>query len=264
MTSHGSDTELAIAAASAGAEVAREMFAGPLQRFDKAPGDFATDADLKAEQVILDLLRTERPDDAVEGEESGQSGAVGSERRWLVDPLCGTLNYAAGHLLVAVNVALQVGTAISAAAAADPATEEVFWTDGGRSCVRRGSTDEVLRPSSRTGLVDVNLDDPFFSDDSYRPTDLLADPAFAARFRPRVVSSTLALTWVAAGRRAAYATGRSMLGSVHFSSGIAICQAAGCTVTDLRGEPLSADSVGLLAAADEETHAALLELIRVA
>jgi hypothetical protein len=33
-----------------------------------------------------------------------------------------------------------------------------------------------------------------------------SDPRFQERFRPRVLSTTLALTWVAAGRRAAYVT----------------------------------------------------------
>ncbi|WP_240037702.1 inositol monophosphatase family protein [Glycomyces paridis] len=52
--------------------------------------------------------------------------------------------------------------------------------------------------------------------------------------------------------------------SVHFEAGIALCEAAGCTVTDLFGEPLTDRTTGLLAAADAETHAALLEMIRSA
>jgi myo-inositol-1(or 4)-monophosphatase len=48
---------------------------------------------------------------------------------------------------------------------------------------------------------------------------------------------------------------------VHFASGIALCQAAGCRVTGLRGQPLHAGASGLVAAADDETHAALTALI---
>jgi myo-inositol-1(or 4)-monophosphatase len=74
-----------------------------------------------------------------------------------------------------------------------------------------------------------------------------------------VVSSTLALAWVAAGRRAAYVTdGGDLSDSVHFAAGIALCRAAGCVVTGIDGEPLGPAGRGLLVAADAETHARLL------
>lgn len=259
---NGSDAALAIVAASAGAAVVRRMCNGPLERHEKAPGDFATDADLQAERVILDLLGAQRPGDAVTGEESGSRGAPGAHRRWLVDPLCGTVNYAAGHLLVAVNVALTQAGTITAAASADPATGEVFWTDGTGAHVRRDDTDTVLRPTASTGLVDVNLDEPYRATPGYTGAGLLADPGFTERFRPRVVSSTLALAWVAAGRRAAYVTSGPMHENVHFAAGIALCAAAGATVTDLNGAPLSTRAAGLIAAADTDTHAALVAMVR--
>jgi myo-inositol-1(or 4)-monophosphatase len=91
---------------------------------------------------------------------------------------------------------------------------------------------------------------------------LLADEAFTARFRPRVVSTTLAVAWVAAGRRAAYVTDGDLRGSVHFGSGIALCQAAGCVVTGIHGQPLHTGAGGLVAAADHATHGDLLAMIR--
>ncbi|WP_246064726.1 inositol monophosphatase family protein [Nonomuraea longispora] len=48
---------------------------------------------MEAEKSILGVIRAARPDDAVLGEEGGQQGAPGAVRQWLVDPLCGTLNY---------------------------------------------------------------------------------------------------------------------------------------------------------------------------
>lgn len=256
-----SDAELAVAAAQAGAAVVRTMYGDSLPRFEKTAGDFATAADLAAEQAICDVLRTARPDDAVTGEEGGQQGAGDAARRWLVDPLCGTLNYAARTMLVAVNVALRVGTDITAAASADPFTEEVFWTDGERACLRRDGVDEDLAPSPDSRLVDVNLDPPFPNAPSFRAVRLLADPDFVQGFRPRVVSTTLAVAWVAAGRRAAYITDGHLRDSVHFSAGIALCRAAGCTVTGIDGQPLHTGAGGLIVAADRQTHAALLDMI---
>ncbi|MEW1630395.1 inositol monophosphatase family protein [Streptomyces sp. NPDC089173] len=255
------DAEVAVAAARAGALVVRSLYGRRLDRVDKGAGDFATAADVEAEQAILGVLRAARPGDAVLGEEGGQQGAGpdGAVRQWLVDPLCGTLNYAVGNLLVAVNVALRDG----AAAVADPFGGEVFFTDGESALVRRDGTDDApLTPTSATRLVDVNLDPPFPSAPAFRAVDLLAHSGFAEHFRPRVVSTTLALAWVAAGKRAAYVTdGGDLSGSVHFAAGIALCRAAGCVVTGIDGAPVG-EGHGLVAAADAETHGLLMSMVR--
>ncbi|MDG4859697.1 inositol monophosphatase family protein [Streptomyces sp. T-3] len=255
------DAQLAVAAARSGAAVVRDMYGQPLARFEKTAGDFATAADLEAEQAILTVLRTARPDDAVTGEESGSTGAAGAERRWLVDPLCGTLNYAVRNLLVGVNVALRSGPEVTAAATADPFTGEVFWTDGEAACLRHAGADEALAPSADSRLVDVNLDPPFPNAPDFQAARLITSPQFSEHFRPRVVSTTLAVAWVAAGRRAAYVTDGHLRDSVHFAAGIALCQAAGCVVTGIHGQPLHTGAGGLLVAADRRTHDTLLEII---
>ncbi|MBB5934999.1 inositol monophosphatase family protein [Streptomyces zagrosensis] len=253
------DAEVAIAAVRAGANIVHTMYGQRLPRIDKGAGDFATAADIEAENAILGVIRAARPDDAVLGEESGQQGAAEAARQWLVDPLCGTLNYAVGNMLVAVNVALRDG----AAAVADPFSGDVFCTDGATAWVRQGEADTRLVPTPVTQLVDVNLDPPFPSAPGFRSVDLLAHPRFVERFRPRVVSTTLALAWVAAGKRAAYVTdGGDLSGSVHFAAGIALCRAAGCLVTGIDGTPLGQASRGLVVAADAETHGLLMSMIR--
>ncbi len=248
------DHEVAVAAAEAGAAVVRRKYGEAHTYLAKSATDFATDADIEAEQAILDLVRDARPDDAFVGEESGSSGPR-SDRTWLVDPLCGTLNFAARTPLVAVNVALREGADVRVAAAAQTFSGEVFWTDGHGARVRRDGGDEQLVPSPVTRLVDINLDGR-----AARVLALLADEEFRARFGPRVLSTSLGLAWVAAARRAAYVTEGTVRDSVHFAAGIALCEAAGCVVTDLDGGPLRAGA-GLLAAADDETHAAVLAML---
>ncbi|RFU86838.1 inositol monophosphatase family protein [Streptomyces triticagri] len=253
------DHEVAAAAALAGAAAVRARYGGPLRRFDKGEGDFATDADVAAEQAILDVLRSARPEDTVYGEESGRHGAADAARQWLVDPLCGTLNYATGAMLAAVNVTLRDG----AAAVADPFSGEVFVTDGGTAWVRNDGEESTLAPTAASRLVDLNLDPPFPSAPGFRAVELLSLSGFTEAFRPRVLSTSLAVAWVAAGRRAAYVTdGTGLIDSEHFAAGITLCRAAGCIVTGIDGAPLDAASPGLLAAADPTTHTRLLTLIR--
>ncbi len=257
-----SDRDLAIAAAQAGATALRARYGVRLTHFAKSSSDFATEADLEAEQAMLDVIRAARPDDAVLGEESGYTGPGAAARTWLVDPLCGTLNYAARTTLAAVNVALRTGSGVAVAVAvADPFSQEVFWTDGGDARIRHAGRDEALVPSADSHLVDVNLDAPFPNAPAFQAVRVLAEPEFTERFRPRVLSTTLALTWVAAGRRAAYLTDGHLKDSVHFAAGIALCRAAGCVVTNLHGEPVHTGVGGLVVSADRETHDALLAIV---
>lgn len=256
------DSSLAVAVAHEGAAIVRDRFGTDLSRLDKGSGDFATNADIEAENAMLTLLRRERPGDAILGEESGLSGTDNASRTWLIDPLCGTVNYAVRMRVVAVNVALRVGNKCEAAAVADPFNGEVFWTNGASAFQRLAEADTPLRPDRRSKLVDLNFDPPFSNGPAFTAAKLAADADFAGAFRPRVVSTTIALTWVATGQRAAYITDGDMRNSVHFAAGLAICERAGCTVTDLRGEPWGRAATGLVAAADPDTHAALLRLVR--
>jgi len=239
------DVELAVRAASAGAVVLRGRYGGPLTRFAKSASDFATEADLEAERAIREVIAAGAPDDAFEGEEGGLSGSADAHRTWLVDPLCGTLNFAAGTPLACVNVALRQDGEIVAAAVADPFSDEMFRTD-----------DASLTPDGSTRLVEVDFD--------RRPAwaaALVASPSFSATFGLRVSSTSLALAWVATGRRAGYVVGGETHDSVHFAAGAALCRTAGCVVTDFAGNPVGTGSDGLVAAADAETHAALLAAI---
>ncbi|SFR67682.1 myo-inositol-1(or 4)-monophosphatase [Agromyces sp. CF514] len=252
-------------AAQAGAAVARARFGGETRRFAHAGVDFTTDADLEAERAIRSVLAAHRPLDAILGEEFGASGA--SARRWLVDPVCGTLNFAAGVPLFAVNVALEIDGVVAAAAVADPIARRVTWTDGERAWQRPdpgvdgADPDTHIEPSPSSTLVTVNLESDY---PAAIGTRLLIDEEFRSRFSPRCFSTTLALSWVADGRQAAYVTGGDLRGSVHWAAGIALCRAAGAVVTNLAGGALHTGEHGLLAAADAETHAQLLAALESA
>ncbi len=135
------DCDIAIAVAEAGAAVVRRYFGTTLQRLEKGAGDFATNADIEAEHAMLAVLQRERPADAILGEESGRSGARSGVRTWLLDPLCGTLNYAVRMRVIAVNVALRSGGRSLAAAVADPFNHELFWADGSAAFLRADGQD---------------------------------------------------------------------------------------------------------------------------
>ncbi len=230
------------------------MFGTDLARVAKSSLDFATAADLASEEAVLRVIRSARPDDGFVGEELGAVGTRGA-RVWLVDPLCGTLNFAAGTTTYSVNVALvEAGTTVTAAVA-HPPSGEVYWAAGDDFGVL-GRTSPL--PDAVNTLVDINADGPL--DVPFVGAQLAADPAFRARFSPRVESTTLALAWVASGQRLGYVSDGTHRDSVHFTAGLALCRAAGCVVTDFDGQPVHTGP-GIVASSDPAAHRVLLELV---
>jgi hypothetical protein len=130
---------------------------------------------------------------------------------------------------------------------------------------RVGEEAEALAAEPRTGKFVAVRQGPALAT-AFHPeltnAPRIHEPAFTAAFRPRVISTTLALAWVAGGCRAAYITDGDVRGSVHFAVGIALCQAAGAIITGLHGQPLHNGTGGLVAAADTSTHAVIIDIIR--
>jgi myo-inositol-1(or 4)-monophosphatase len=74
-----------------------------------SPTDVVTEMDRKAEELIRARLLAARPDDAILGEEAGETGdSDGAPVRWVVDPLDGTVNYLYGLHDWAVSIAAEV------------------------------------------------------------------------------------------------------------------------------------------------------------
>lgn len=253
-----SDVDIARAAALAGAAVVSRDFAGVHDRLSQRATDVTTRTDVEAEREIMACLSRWRPGDSVCGEETGLSGPVGAPRRWLVDPLCGTANFAVDTPLVAVNVALTEAGVVTASAVADPISYELFWADETSSSAQRRGRRIAVEPTPASRLIEINCDGPF--ERAFVGGQLLADERLRRSFSPRVISSTLALAWTAAGRRAAYVSDGRFHGNVHYAAGIHVCERAGCIVTDLAGGELQGGQ-GLVVSADEATHELVLAIL---
>lgn len=119
--------------------------------------DIATGTDLKSQALIREVLERAQPEHLFVGEESGcdRAPAVGSY--WLVDPICGTRNYASGLPLYCVNVALVEHGRVVVAAVGDGPSGQVWvaeqgrgaWVDEGGNLVRISASEK-----SATVLLD--------------------------------------------------------------------------------------------------------------
>ena len=98
---------------------------------DRTP---VTDADLAVEDAIRTVLRTQRPEDAVVGEERGGTcpgTSTGTERQWLLDPIDGTKNFLRGVPVWATLIALvEHGKPVVGVISA-PALRRRWWAAAG-------------------------------------------------------------------------------------------------------------------------------------
>lgn len=95
-----------------------------------SPTDVVTEMDQAAERLIRARILAERPDDAILGEEGGQTGGD-APVRWIVDPLDGTVNYLYGLPDWAVSIAAEVGGLVVAGAVCVPRRNALYGAVAG-------------------------------------------------------------------------------------------------------------------------------------
>ena len=105
---------------------------------EKAPNDFVSSIDRRAEEAIVDVLRTAYPEHAILGEEGGATGAANAECTWIVDPLDGTFNYLRGIPHFAVSIALRRGRCIEHGVILDPVRNEEWVASRGAGAQLNG------------------------------------------------------------------------------------------------------------------------------
>jgi fructose-1,6-bisphosphatase/inositol monophosphatase family enzyme len=189
---------IAIAAARAAGTIVRNQFGVAKTVAYKGRGDIVTQADLLAEQSILELLRSEFPDHGLLSEESPQV-ITPSPFTWVIDPLDGTMNFSMGLPLFAVAIALTFKGEPVLGVVFEPMRRELFVAEKGRGATLGGQRISV----SQKDNLDVAIGgfDLGYHEDSRRVV-----MAAASRLRPQIQtlrligSAVLAQAYVACGR----------------------------------------------------------------
>jgi len=232
-----------------------------LQVSRKAPADFVSAADLRAEQTLFEALTKARPGYSFLGEERGLIEGTDKTHTWIVDPLDGTTNFLHAIPHFAINIALQREGAIVAAVTYNPITNELFWAEKGKGCY---VNDKRLRVAARTRLDDAVLATgiPFLGHGQHARflKELHGVSQRVAGVR-RFGSAALDLAWVAAGRFDGY--WERDLKPWDIAAGLLMVSEAGGKVTDAEGgeDMLTAGSI---CAGNLEIHPLLLERLKAA
>lgn len=230
-----------------------------LQVSAKGPGDFVSKADIAAEAIIREELRTARPTYGWLAEEGGEEAGEDPTRRWIVDPLDGTTNFLHGLPHWAVSIALEHKGQVVAGVVFDAAKDEMFFAEKGQGAFMN---DMRLRVSGRNkmieGLFSTGL--PFGG-----RSDLPETLRELARLMPvcsgvrRFGAAALDLAYVAAGRYDGYWERR--LNAWDIAAGLLIVKEAGGLVEPLTpGKNMLED--GEIVCANEAMFSQLAKIVR--
>ena len=204
-----------------------------LQVAKKAPADFVTAADLKAEQVIFEELSRARPGYSFHGEERGLIEGSDKTHTWIVDPLDGTTNFLHAIPHFAINIALQRDGAIVAGVTYNPVSNELFWAEKGRGAF---VNDHRLRVAARQKLDEtiVGAGIPFLGHGLHATflKELHQVSQRVAGVRS-LGATALDLAWVAAGRFDAFWDRKSF--PWDYAAGMLLVTEAGGKVTTADG-----------------------------
>jgi myo-inositol-1(or 4)-monophosphatase len=257
---HGDILITATRAALQAGAILRDLYGKPLRIRHKGNIDLVTEADLAAEEAILEILHKDPHDADILSEESDKpdnldaAGAV-----WIVDPLDGTTNFAHNFPWFGVSIAYLAEGKSLAGVIYCPLQDELFCACQGAGAWLNNHPIQVSRVKS---CQDALVATGFPYDIQARPDEIMAAlkaviPKVQGIRRPG--AAALDLAYLACGRLDAF--WEVGLKPWDTAAGQLLVEEAGGAISDFHGEPFSPFIPELLAS-NGPIHRQLIEILK--
>ena len=187
-----------------------------LQVSKKGPSDFVSNADLRAEKIIIEELKKARPYYSIISEENGIENNKDKNNTWIIDPIDGTVNFLHGVPHFAISIALMSNKEIVSGIIFDPIKNEMFFGEKDNGAFFNNHRIKVSKKN--------DLDDCLFVTGG----KIQKEPDLAYR---KSGCAALDMAYVAAGRYDGYFQNNLNLWDI--AAGIVIVQEAGGMVNKI-------------------------------
>lgn len=219
--------------------------------------NIVTQVDKAAEKAILAIIHKNFPDHSILAEESGSQ--EGTEFKWIIDPLDGTINYAHSLPMSTVSIGLERRGQMIMGGVLDPFRKELFFAEKGKGARLNG---KKMRVSLISKFNEALLCTGFPYDqkqyvDYYLST--FKRYLVAAQAVRRYGSAAMDLCWLACGRFDGF--WEEKLYPWDTAAATLIVEEAGGKITDFKGKPYSIYHQEILAS-NGRIHDPMLEVVR--
>ncbi|MCC7259543.1 MAG: inositol monophosphatase [Alphaproteobacteria bacterium] len=209
-----------------------------LQVSPKGPNDYVTNADLRAEATLVEMLQKARPGFAFLLEEKGEIAGTDGEHRWIIDPLDGTTNFMHGipHFCISIGLekTLPNGkTEIIAGLIMNPATQNVYWAEKGGGAFSNSRRMRVSNNRDLSKLVLATGGASFREKDSPNRFAILRTLAQQVHTVRCQGSAALDLAYVASGKYDGF--WQKNLKPWDIAAGVLLVQEAGGRIVEING-----------------------------
>lgn len=200
---------------------------------NKQKFDLVTNADIASEECIRSVIMEQFPDDVFLGEETSPSEMSRSGRRWIVDPIDGTVNFAHGLPPYCVSIAFYDGDEPCVGVVLEVFRDELFIAEKGKGAHLNGkkiTVSETELPELALVATGFPVTDGIDYSDMLRMADAMLRQTQGIR---RPGSAAFDLCALAAGRIDAYY--ETSLKPWDLASGALIVREAGGQISDMTG-----------------------------
>ncbi len=252
------ELSVAIESAKQAGEIIMKYFGHVNSISKKGEINLVTQADLEAEKHIIQNIRSSFPEDAILGEETGEKNS-GGNRKWIIDPIDGTTNFAHGYPIFAVSIALEINDEISLGVIYCPYLNELFKAVKSRGALLNG---RPIHTSSTKDIGEALLATGFPYDIHSNPGDVLSifnQMVMLSQGVRRAGSAAIDLCYLAAGRVDGF--WEQDLKPWDTAAGSIIVREAGGVLSTFTGEPYT-PYCNTIVGSNSHIHEQLLKALR--
>lgn len=234
------ELEVAMKAAKAASKILLENFQKGISAKRKSIQELVTEADLKSEAKIIEILQKSFPDYAIWSEEAGDLEQK-NDCRWIIDPLDGTHNFFCGIPIFGISIALAVEGKIQCGVIHLPVFNELYTVERGKGAFMNGKPITVSKRPMED--ASINICEHFIkSGTGIEKLREIMSKILAPR---RFGSAVFSFACIASGRIDAIIESEEKIGD--FAAGWLLVEEAGGKITTLSGGKFSLDHSSYLA-----------------
>ena len=233
--------EIAVKAALEAGKMLKENFGRISGIKTKSDRNLVTDLDLKADEIITNIIKKAFKDDNILSEER-DIPELTAEYTWIIDPIDGTHNFIRSIDIFGVSVGIAQGDKVIAGVIYMPISGELYSAVKGKSAYCNGNEINVSNKdlSSSTLIFDSTIH--YNRDAMLTSLGSLADKVFNVRM---LGSTVRGLGYVADGKADLEVEYNDKVWD--FAAGLLIIEEAGGKVTDLEGKEWNIKTQGYVA-----------------